>query len=127
MAGSGERGTDVYRPLGYIVLFVYAMMVASQVLTFYRISSPDWHLLDWLIILFVVTLMPGVPGLLLVVPAKFLRSRIATACQFLGAFGTMIAIVWGFIFSLEWFLVAGLAVVLNVVAYKIKSNQGAVI
>lgn len=127
MTRSRRTSEGIYRLLGYLALLLYALLVIGQALRLYRISSPDWYLLDWMAILFFLSLMPGVPGLLLVVPSKLLETRVATACQFVGGFGILLATVWGFLVSIQWLLLAGLGLLLNIVAYKIRNAQQEII
>lgn len=127
MTRSRTRSENVYRPLGYIALLLYVLLLVGQALRLHRISSPNWHLRSWMTILFVLALMPGLPGLLLVVPSKLLESRVATACQFLGGFGILLAIAWGFLVSSQWLLLAGLGVAINITAYKIRTHRREII
>jgi hypothetical protein len=87
--------TSEYRIIGYCLLFLYFGAVLSQAFTLHQIGTPDWHLTDWFVIILVIVVSPGLPGLMLVVPARFLDSKIAVGCQLIGAVGIVLAIAWG--------------------------------
>lgn len=104
-------------------MLLYILFVIGQALRLHQIASPEWFLLDWVTVMFVLILMPGLPGLLLVFPSKVLESRIAVACQFIGCLGTLIAIAWGVLISGQWLLLAGLSIVLNFVIHRLRTAR----
>lgn len=113
-----------YEIIGYFVLFIYSLVVLSQTLSFYQIASPDWHILDWIVVLLVSTLMPGLPGLMLIIPSKFLNSAISLFCQIIGLVGIITSLVWGLLVTPQWWLVTLLAILLNWIVHRIqKQNQ----
>lgn len=113
-----------YEIIGYFVLFIYSLVVLSKTLSFYQIASPNWHILDWIVVLLVSTLMPGLPGLMLIIPSKFLNSAISLFCQIIGLVGIITSLVWGLLVTPQWWLVALLAILLNWIVHRIqKQNQ----
>ena len=115
--------TGDYELLGYFLLIIYLAIVVTQAVTLYQIATPSWHAFDWIAILVALSLMPGLPGLLLILPAKVLEPWIATICQTLGFVGILAAFAWGFVFDPEWFLVASLAIALNLVCHKVYTQK----
>ncbi len=110
--------TREYELLGYLLLIIYLAIVVNQAVTLYHIATPSWHVLDWITVLVALSLMPGLPGLLLIIPAKSLESWIAMICQLLGLVGILASFAWGFAFGPEWWIVASLAIALNLVSHK---------
>lgn len=116
------RNTE-YRFYGYVSLIVYLIVVFVGVFSLYRTVAPDWHLLDWLVVLFVVGfLIPGVPGLLLIFPAHFLDSSLAFLCQVSGILGIIVTFAWGFVFSPQWWVLTIAALALNWSVHQYKKQ-----
>ncbi|MCU4754381.1 hypothetical protein OB919_20805 [Halobacteria archaeon AArc-curdl1] len=115
--------TGDYELLGYLVLIIYILIVFSQALELYQIASAEWHVLDWIVVLAVLPLMPGVPGLMLIIPAKFLDSIVAIICQTIGLVGILAAFAWGFVFSPQWWIIALLAILLNWTAHQVYKEK----
>jgi hypothetical protein len=115
--------TNEYRILGYCLLFLYLGAVLSQASTLYQIGTPNWGITGWFVIVLVIVLSPGLPGLLLIAPARFLNSKIATGCQSIGIFGIVLSIGWGFVFTPKWWIIALLAIGLNWASRKVYAQN----
>lgn len=114
--------------VGYCFLLLYLLMAVGQTLHLYYLGSPDWHVLDWTTILIVlVILTPGLPGLLLIFPSRFLTSPIALLCRIIGVMGMLMAIVWGFIFSPEWWIIPLLALPINWAVHREYRKQRVIV
>lgn len=119
--------TREYEILGYLIMVIYSMVVIVQTLTLYQIASPNWHVLDWIVVLAVVSLMPGLPGLMLIIPSKFLNPGISLFCRINGFVGILVSLAWGFIFTPAWWIVTLLAILLNGVVHRIHKQTRVIV
>jgi hypothetical protein len=111
------------RITAYVSLFLYLSILGVQVIRLYVSGDYNWHIGDWVVVTGWFFLLPGVPGLILIVPSKFLNHNLTVFLTANGVLGVLLSLIYGFVFGGEWLILGGVAIILNVVVGRLERKR----
>lgn len=115
------------RVIGWGILAIYVIVVISMIWEFHTLTAFEWTIVDWSVMFIIVALMPGVPGMLLIIPTTLLTGPVRFLCKLLGIVGIILAFSWGFLLNPEWWILAAGGVVLQFIAHQVGPQQSVLV